>query len=122
MSKPKQNFQIVIVGGGAGGITVASILQKKFPKLSVALIDPAQSYDYQPAWTLVGAGEFDIKSTRRTIQSVMPANTTWVHESVEGFDPEEQCVVLRSGKKIAYEQLVVAAGLQTNWGQIEGLT
>lgn len=117
-----KDFSIVIVGAGAAGVTAASILRKRAPELRIAIIDPSRTHDYQPAWTLVGAGEFDVAATRRPMQSVLASGVTWLNDSVTSFEPQANRVLLSSGEVIAYEHLVVAAGLQSNWGQIEGLT
>ncbi len=46
--------EIVIVGGGSGGITVAARLLKGWGrKPDIAIIDPSENHYYQPAWTLV---------------------------------------------------------------------
>jgi sulfide:quinone oxidoreductase len=48
--------QILIVGGGTAGITVAArMLRKGYP--DVAVIEPSSVHYYQPLWTLVGAGQ-----------------------------------------------------------------
>ena len=57
------NHQIVIIGAGTAGITVAAQLLLKNKKLDIAIIDPAQKHYYQAAWTLVGAGTYNYKST-----------------------------------------------------------
>jgi sulfide:quinone oxidoreductase len=57
------HHKVVVIGGGTAGIMVASQLLKKRPQLDVAIIEPAQTHWYQPAWTLVGAGTFDYKKT-----------------------------------------------------------
>ena len=63
--------QIVIIGGGNAGISTANKLLLKNGKLDIAIIDPAEHHYYQPAWTLVGGGIFDIKATQRTQAEVM---------------------------------------------------
>ncbi|WRN77216.1 FAD/NAD(P)-binding oxidoreductase [Staphylococcus aureus] len=53
-----KHYQIVIIGGGTAGVTVASRLLRKNQNLKekIAIIDPADHHYYQPLWTLVGAG------------------------------------------------------------------
>jgi sulfide:quinone oxidoreductase len=70
--------QIVIVGGGNAGISVAAQLLIKNSKLDIALIDGAVKHYYQPAWTLVGAGEFDIKKTVKSEVDVIPKGVKWI--------------------------------------------
>ena len=48
--------QIVIVGGGTAGITVAARLLRK-GYTDVAVIEPSDKHYYQPLWTLVGGGQ-----------------------------------------------------------------
>ena len=45
--------QILIVGGGTAGITVAARLLRKGYS-DVAIIEPSNAHYYQPLWTLVG--------------------------------------------------------------------
>ncbi len=51
-------FDVVIVGGGAGGISAASSLKARMRDIEIAVIDPADIHYYQPGWTMVGAGVF----------------------------------------------------------------
>ena len=44
-------FEVVIVGAGAGGISVAASLKSRKPELNIAVIDPADIHYYQPGWT-----------------------------------------------------------------------
>nr|HAD50715.1 pyridine nucleotide-disulfide oxidoreductase [Algoriphagus sp.] len=60
-----KHYQIVIIGGGTAGITVAAQLKRKDKNLAIAIIEPSEKHYYQPAWTLVGAGTFDFKDTER---------------------------------------------------------
>ena len=118
----KSNYQIVVIGGGTGGIMTAAQLLKKDSSLDIAVIEPAESHYYQPAWTLVGGGTYDMAKTKRTMASVMPAGVAWIKEYAESFQPTENAIILRSGDKITYEALVVAPGLVMDTSLIEGLT
>jgi sulfide:quinone oxidoreductase len=113
--------QIVIVGGGNAGISVAAQLLRKNSQLDIAIIEPSDKHYYQPAWTLVGAGVFDAKKTVRPESSVIPKGAWWIRQKVTSFDPENNQLLLDNGEMVNYEYLVVAPGIQLNWHEIKGL-
>ncbi|MEZ5306315.1 MAG: FAD/NAD(P)-binding oxidoreductase [Pyrinomonadaceae bacterium] len=115
----EKKHQVVIVGGGTAGITVAAKLVKK--NLDVAIIDPAKKHYYQPLWTLVGAGVVTRESTEKNEADVIPPAAHWINEGVTEFHPDENYVVTTGGTKVSYEYLVVATGIQLDWGKIKGL-
>ena len=117
----KQHFQILIIGGGNAGISLAAQLYRKDSKLDIGIMDPAEKHYYQPAWTLVGAGVFDQKATERTEASVMPKKATWLKEAAASFEPEQNTVVSAGGNRYTYDYLVVAPGIQLDWHKIKGL-
>jgi sulfide:quinone oxidoreductase len=121
-SKADARYDVVVVGAGSAGISTAASLLKRKPDLKICLIDPADSHFYQPGWTLVGGGVFKAANTRRNMADVIPGNTKWLKESVKAFLPNENQVVLENGQQIAYQYLVVAAGIKLNWDAIEGLS
>jgi len=115
------SHQVVIIGGGAGGIAVASSLLQRAPDLDIAIIEPADVHYYQPGWTLVGGGVFDAATTARTMASVLPHGVKWIRGAVAAFEPERHAVVLDGCRVVKYEQLVVCPGLKLDWDAIEGL-
>lgn len=114
-------FDIVIVGGGAAGIATASSLLKRRPSLSIAVVEPSQTHDYQPGWTMVGGGVFRIESTRRSMDSVMPSPVTWIRTAATAFAPDSDEVVLADGSSLKYRVLIAAPGLKLDWGAVPGL-
>ncbi|USE84501.1 bifunctional protein tyrosine phosphatase family protein/NAD(P)/FAD-dependent oxidoreductase [Acinetobacter tibetensis] len=114
-------FSVVIVGGGAAGISVASSLLSRQPNLDIAIIDPAEVHYYQPGWTMVGGGIFKPEKTVRTMASLIPKQVQWIKAAVAAFDPDNKQVLLEGCKPLNYEALVVCPGLKLNWHGIEGL-
>ena len=113
--------QIVIIGGGNAGISLASQLHIAQRDLQIAIIEPSEKHYYQPAWTLVGAGVFDPKKTEREMRSVMPDFVEWIKDKAVGFEPETNKVMLASGTILEYEFLVVATCIQIDWSSIKCL-
>jgi len=117
-----QHHQIVIVGGGTAGITVAARLNRQwFRRRDVAVIEPSDKHFYQPLWTLVGAGLARKEATARAEASVIPRGTTWIRDAVATFDPDHNTLRTRDGRTITYDWLVIGAGLQLLWDKIPGL-
>lgn len=120
MSKSTGRHHVVIVGGGAAGATVAARLQRAGIS-DVAIVEPSSTHYYQPLFTLVGAGQVPIHRTARPQSKVLPRQARWYREAATEIDPEARTVGLASGSTIGYDLLVVAPGIQLNWGAIPGL-
>jgi sulfide:quinone oxidoreductase len=116
-----QHHQILIIGGGNAGLSVASRLARVKPKPDIAILEPSEKHYYQPAWTLVGAGEFKLENTIRPERDFIPGGTRWIKEKAVKIIPEENAVITDSGLRITYDWLVAAPGIQLNWNAVEGL-
>jgi sulfide:quinone oxidoreductase len=116
-----QRHQVVIIGGGTGGITVAARL-KKAGFGDIALIEPADTHYYQPLWTLVGGGRAKAGDSGRPMSSVIPKGVQWIRDSVVSVNPLDRTVRTSRGTVIGYDRLVVSPGIQLNWDKIPGLS
>ncbi len=114
-------YDVVIVGAGAAGISVAASLKSRKPSLDIALIDPADIHYYQPGWTMVGAGIFEAPSTAKTMGSLIPAGVHWIKSAVAGFEPANNAVILDGCRVVKYRRLIVCPGLKLDWAKIDGL-
>ncbi|MEQ8700754.1 MAG: FAD/NAD(P)-binding oxidoreductase [Bauldia litoralis] len=113
---------VVIVGGGTAGITVAASLRRRAPRnLDIAIVEPASSHYYQPAWTLVGGGVYPLEKTRRAEASLVPSGVTLIVDAAKEFRPDDNAVVLESGDVVTYDYLVACPGLVLDWDKIDGL-
>lgn len=115
------HFQILIVGGGNAGISVAAQLLNKQPSLSIGIIEPSEKHFYQPAWTLVGAGEFAIEDTVKAEKAYIPVGSTWIKDAVQTFEPTQKQLTTRKGETYRYDILIVAPGIQIDWAKVQGL-
>jgi len=151
VSEEKHKYKVVVVGAGGlfsaignscyfltntffpligtGGLAAANQIYNRFKAAGkalnagdIAIIDPAEHHYYQPGWTLVASGLTNKSKTRRPLSSLIPSHLSHIVDSVKSFEPKDSSITTLAGRKISYDNLVVAAGLQTNWNVIQGLT
>ncbi|MEM1314457.1 MAG: TIGR01244 family sulfur transferase [Pseudomonadota bacterium] len=114
-------FDVVIVGAGAAGISVAASLAQRSSDLEIAIIDPADIHYYQPGWTMVGGGVFKAQETAKTMGSLIPRGVHWIKGAVAAFEPKDSAVILDGCRVVKYGRLVVCPGLKLDWEAVEGL-
>ena len=121
--------RIVIIGGGAGGLALATQLGKRLGKKKLAditLVDAARTHVWKPLLHQLAAGSFDTHAEE--IEYL--AQARWNHfkfrlGSLVGIDRTQKTVQLAashddSGREITpaqslnYDTLVIAVGSQTN--------
>ena len=118
-----KHHQVLIIGGGTAGITLAASLRKRGPrKLDIAIVEPADVHYYQPAFTLVGAGLYDLDKTRRPVATLVPPRVALIRAAVEEFKPDQSSVRLSNGEYVNYDWLIVCTGLGLDWDKVEGLS
>lgn len=120
MSQAPMHHEVLIVGGGNAGISVAARLQRE-GVTDIGIIEPSDSHYYQPLWTLVGGGCAPDSESRRTQASVMPRGVGWVKDRAVDIDPDQQQVTTASGARVGYDYLVVCPGTQLDWGVVPGM-
>lgn len=115
------HHQVLIVGGGTAGITVAAQLRRKNRSLDVAIVEPSETHYYQPAWTLVGAGAYSQQATKKRTADYIPSGVAWIKDRVATISGAHSKVTLESGEDVTYDYLVVAPGIQIDWHKVKGL-
>lgn len=117
----KTQARVVILGSGLGGIGVANRLSKQLDGATITVVDKKEEHNYQPGYTLVATGVWPMSKVRNRNADYLPKGCTWVREAAAVIDPVAQTVTTDAGTRIPYDFLVVATGLQMDWGQIDGM-
>jgi NADH dehydrogenase len=115
-----QKKQVLILGGGFGGIKTALNLCDS-DVYNVTLMSDMTEFRYYPALYRSATGGSRKSSVIPFVEIFGSKPVTLLHERAEKLDRERQLVVTASKKKIPYDILVVALGSITNYFGIKGL-
>jgi sulfide:quinone oxidoreductase len=115
------HYEILILGGGTAGLTVASQLADRIGGRRLAIVEPSPTHYYQPLWTLVGGGIFSREESAREEADLIPDDVTWIRDVATSVDPEKRSVVTAASGALTYDFLVVAPGVVPQWTKIPGL-
>jgi sulfide:quinone oxidoreductase len=114
--------KVIIVGGGAAGLSVAAQLSRALLHPDITVIDPSDRHFYQPGFTLIASGVYTPDTVWKLQKDCIPSGVSWVKDSVTLIDPVKKIVTTNMSGTLAYDFLVLAPGLQLNWNQVDGIT
>ncbi len=119
--------QIVILGGGFGGVYTARTLEKLLSReeADIVLVNRENYWVYQPMLPEVISGSIALMDVVSPIRRLCP-HTNLVMRSVEDIDLKNKIVTVSPGfrpreKKIPYDYLVIALGEVTNFYGMPGM-
>ena len=116
-----QHHEVVVIGGGNAGLSVAGRLGRYGVK-DVVVIEPRSHHRYQPIFSHVAGGTAKSSQAVRPQGQVTPKTATWMQDHVASVDPDRSAVDLSSGRRIFYDQLIVCPGIQKDFDTIPGLS
>ena len=115
----KLHSKYLVIGGGSGGLSITShLIRSGVDAHQIRVIDPSPYHYYQPGWTMVGAGMWQIHSTRKEMDKTIPAEVQLTKDAVTRINPDDNTVSSKSGQEYHYDTLVVASGLQLQYHKI----
>lgn len=122
LSESTAKAKIVIVGGGAAGITMAAYLADMLRYDDITIIDPNTKHYYQPGYTLIAGGIFEPEDVVRTTESLIPSDAKWLQDSVTELNPDNNSVTTARNGKVPYDFLVLVPGCQMDFNLVQGIS
>lgn len=111
--------QVVVIGGGAGGATVAKYIAMADTSIEVTLIEMNKEYYTCFMSNEVLGGDRQIDSIKFGYDGLAKHGVKVVHSKVTGINPSTKKITTESGELI-YDSLIVSPGVEMKWGTIKG--
>jgi sulfide:quinone oxidoreductase len=113
---------LVILGAGTAGTTVANMLRKKLPSdWALKIIDPDTEHLFQPDLIFV---PFEMQTPEKTIRprkGTLGKGIEWIQRQVQQVDADNNQVILDGDDKVSYDLLVIATGSHIRPEETPGL-
>jgi sulfide:quinone oxidoreductase len=114
--------QIVILGGGCGGVVAATHLGRKLgAQHDVILVDRRPNHVFMPAFLFLMLGERQPQDITRSLGHLQKRNVNLIQSEILGINPSRREVALQN-KKINYDYLILSLGLQTRPDLVPGFS
>lgn len=121
--------QIIVLGGGFGGVYTAmyleKLLRKKDPDYAITIINRENYFVFQPMLSEVVGGSLDVKDTINPLRRLLPKSKMYIRE-VNSIDIENKKVILapkysHKTQTLNYDHIVLSLGNVTDFRGIPGL-
>ncbi len=120
LAKGKSMARVVIIGGGAGGASVAHQIKKNSKDIDVTLIEPRTIYTSCFFSNHYISGFRSMTSLQHNYDGLKKLGVNIIHDFARGINTEKKVVFLKGEPDIAYDKLVLSPGIEIKYSAIEG--
>jgi len=115
--------KLLILGAGTAGTMMANRLRKKLStdEWAIAIVDQYTKHYYQPGFLFMPFGIYSEKDVIKPKQKFIPPRVHYIESEIDRIEPDHNRVLLRSGKQLDYDILILATGVKTAPEQTEGM-
>jgi sulfide dehydrogenase [flavocytochrome c] flavoprotein chain len=113
--------RVIVIGGGAGGATAAKYIAKDSEgKIAVTLIE--ENVNYQTCFhsNLYLGGFRDYKSILHSYAGIQEYGVDVVRARATVIDSDKKEVVLKDGRRLKYDRVVVSPGIDLKYDSVPG--
>lgn len=114
--------KLVILGAGTAGTTLVNKMRRRLgSEWEITIVDQDETHLYQPGLLFIPFGMYSKEDVVAPRGNFIPSGVELVVAPVSGVDPYAQVVVLDDGRRLDYDQLVIATGTHPRPDQTPGL-
>jgi len=106
---------LLIAGGGTAGTMMANHLRGRLSRSDwrITVVDRSDRHLYQPGFIFLPFGINKEEDLVRATRDFLPRGVDFIQEEIERMIPLDHAVVLRDGRALKYDLLIIATGCHT---------
>jgi sulfide:quinone oxidoreductase len=115
--------KLLILGAGTAGTMMLNKLNKELNKKEweITIVDKDEVHYYQPGFLFIPFGIYKPEEVVKAKKDFFPANTNFILGEIDEIKAQNNEVLLKSGKKLDYDLLIIATGTIPVPEETEGL-
>ncbi len=115
--------RLLVLGAGTAGTMVVNKLRHRLDKAEwqITAVDESDRHFYQPGYLFIPFGGYTPDEVVKPRQRFIPDGVDLVYGEVDRVDPDGNEVLLTDGRRLPYDYLVIATGVQPRPDQTPGM-
>jgi sulfide:quinone oxidoreductase len=115
--------KLVILGSGTAGTMIANKLRHRLDRheWTITVVDRDDEHHYQPGYLFLPFGGYTRDQVVRSRHAFLTDGVDFVIGSVDKVEPEQNAVLLEDGRRLEYDELVIASGTTPRPDQTPGM-
>ena len=115
--------RLLVLGVGTAGTMVVNKLRHRLDKdeWQITAVDESDRHFYQPGYLFIPFGAYTPDEVVKPRERFIPEGVDLVYGTVDRVEPEGNEVLLTDGRRLAYDYLVIATGVEPRPDQTPGM-
>jgi sulfide:quinone oxidoreductase len=111
---------VLILGGGVGGVVAATRIRKRFPDSRVVLVDRERDHLFQPSLLWLATGSREPERIRRPLNGLRRLGVEVINGEITELSPNERRIRV-NGSDITADAMVISLGADLAPERVPGL-
>jgi sulfide:quinone oxidoreductase len=115
--------KLVILGAGTGGTIMLNKLSELLDRQEwqITIVDQHSIHYYQPGFLFIPFGIYKRSDVIKPQKDFFPPGTNVITSRIEHIEPDKNLVLLKNGRVLDYDYLIIATGSQIHPEETDGL-
>lgn len=116
--------KLLILGAGTGGTIMANKMRKLLERneWDITIVDQFRTHYYQPGFLFIPFGMYRKEDVIKPKTSFFPAGVNAIFQEIDRIDAPQNHVILKDGKMLPYDYLIIATGTKVVPEETPGMT